>query len=72
MPDLATDEPRYTFGFLDETGTLGGLRDPYFAVGLLRCPEPYKLARPMQRLRDKEHFYDEIKWNMSRTRRCRC
>ena len=25
--------------------------------------EPYKLARPMQRIRDRQHFYDEIKWN---------
>lgn len=55
-------EPQYAFGFLDETGTLGGLRDPFFAVGLLRCKEPYELQRPMQRIRDKKHFYDEIKW----------
>jgi len=32
-------------------------------VGLLRCREPYALQRPIQRLRDKQHFYDEIKWN---------
>lgn len=38
-------------------------RDPFFAVGLLRCRAPYELLRPIQRLRDKEHFYDEIKWN---------
>ena len=38
-------------------------RDPFFAVGLLRCREPYELLRPMQRLRDRQHFYDEIKWN---------
>lgn len=49
--------------FLDETGTLGGGRDPFFAVGLLRCREPYVLQRPMQRIRDRQHFYDEIKWN---------
>lgn len=54
---------KFGFGFLDETGTLGGARDPFFAVGLLRCSEPYKLLRPMQRIRDKQHFYDEIKWN---------
>lgn len=54
---------RYGFAFLDETGTLGGARDPFFAVGLLRCAEPYQLSRPMQRIRDKQHFYDEIKWN---------
>lgn len=55
--------PKFGFAFLDETGTLGGARDPYFAVGLLSCPEPQRLARPIQRIRDKQHFYDEIKWN---------
>jgi hypothetical protein len=54
---------RFGSAFLDETGTLGGARDPFFAVGLLKCAEPYKLARPMQRIRDRQHFYDEIKWN---------
>lgn len=55
--------PRYAFGFLDETGGLQTTRDPFFAVGLLRCREPYELLRPMQRIRDRQHFYDEIKWN---------
>jgi hypothetical protein len=54
---------KHAFGFLDETGTLGSGRDPFFAVGLLRCPEPYDLLRPIQRIRDKQHFYDEIKWS---------
>ena len=56
-------EPKYAFGFLDETGTLGGPRDPFFAVGLMRCRDPYELQRPIQRIRDKKHFYDEIKWS---------
>lgn len=56
-------EPKYAFGFLDETGTLGGPRDPFFAVGLMSCANPYEIQRPIQRLRDKHHFYDEIKWN---------
>lgn len=55
-------EPQYAFGFLDETGTLASPRDPFFAVGLLRCRNPYELQRPMQRIRDRKHFYDEIKW----------
>lgn len=54
---------KFGSAFLDETGTLGGARDPFFAVGLLKCSEPYKVARPMQRIRDRQHFYDEIKWN---------
>jgi hypothetical protein len=37
--------PSYAFGFLDETGTLGGLRDPFFAVGLMRASDPYDLQR---------------------------
>lgn len=53
----------HAFSFLDETGTLGGQRDPFFAVGLLRCREPYALQRPIQRLRDQHQFYDEIKWS---------
>lgn len=53
----------HSFGFLDETGTLHAARDPFFAVGLLRCREPYTLLRPLQRMRDREKFYDEIKWN---------
>jgi hypothetical protein len=54
---------QHSFGFLDETGTLHAARDPFFAVGLLRCTEPYALLRPLQRMRDREKFYDEIKWN---------
>jgi hypothetical protein len=54
--------PTYSFAFLDETGTLGGERDPFFAVGLLCCSSPYEIVRPLQRLRDGSSFYDEIKW----------
>ena len=54
--------PSFGFGFLDETGTLASARDPFFAVGLLSCKEPYELLRPIQRIRDRQHFYDEIKW----------
>ena len=54
---------QHAFEFLDETGTLGGQRDPFFAVGLLHCAEPYELLRPIQRIRDTEHYYDEMKWN---------
>lgn len=54
---------KHAFGFLDETGSLGGDRDPFFAVGMLRSRDPYDLLRPIQRIRDKQHFYDEIKWS---------
>jgi hypothetical protein len=52
----------HSLAFLDETGTLGGQRDPFFAVGLLRCAAPYEIVRPVQRLRDRHAFHDEIKW----------
>jgi hypothetical protein len=55
--------PHYVFGFLDETGALASARDPYFAVGMLCCREPYTILRPIQRIRDRQGFYDEIKWN---------
>ncbi len=59
----AAPSPNHVFGFLDETGALASARDPYFAVGMLCCREPYKILRPIQRIRDRQGFYDEIKWN---------
>lgn len=53
----------HAFAFLDETGTLGGPRDPVFAVGLLRTREPHVIQRSISRIRDQHHFYDEIKWS---------
>jgi hypothetical protein len=67
-PNHQRREPAYAFSFLDETGTLGGRRDPFFGVGLLHCSEPYQLLRPIQRLRDCWQFYDEIKWNKVSTK----
>jgi hypothetical protein len=29
----------------------------------MRTRDPYELQRPIQRIRDKRHFYDEIKWS---------
>lgn len=62
-PSRALATPKFGFAFLDETGTLASARDPFFAVGLIKCTDPYELQRPMQRIRDRQHFYDEIKWN---------
>src|SRR5438876_8024561 len=47
-------------GFLDETGSIAD--DRFFAVGLLVVRDPAPLLRSMQRLRDREHAYHEIKW----------
>lgn len=49
--------------FLDETGRLSVRTDRFFGVGLLKCPEPAVIQRPMQKLRDREHFRQEIKWS---------
>lgn len=38
-------------------------RDRFFGVGLLKCPEPALIQRPMQALRDYEQFRTEIKWS---------
>lgn len=51
------------FIFLDETGRLPVARDRFFAVGLLKCPEPAVIQRPMQRLRDQREFRAEMKWS---------
>jgi len=37
---------RHAFGFLDETGTIHGPRDPFFAVGLLLCRGRLDTPRP--------------------------
>lgn len=51
------------FVFLDETGRLPVLRDRFFGVGMLKCPEPAVIQRPIQTLRDREQFRAEIKWS---------
>lgn len=52
-----------SFIFLDETGVLPSPRDRFFAVGLLKCPEPAVIQRPIQTLRDKKEFRAEMKWS---------
>ena len=52
-----------SFCFFDETGLLRSARDPFFAVGMINCVDPYKLYSKIKTIRDKNHFYDEMKWN---------
>ena|SRR5438093_354016 len=47
--------------FMDETGAL--YSDRIFGVGIVKCPTPAIVQRPFQLMRDKYHFYGEIKWN---------
>jgi len=44
--------------FLDESGSIAS--DRFFAVGCLKVSEPSYLLRLIQRLRDRQHWYDEI------------
>ena len=46
--------------FIDETGAIA--QDRFFAVGCLIIPEPAVVLRQVQALRDKFHWYGEIKW----------
>lgn len=49
--------------FLDETGLLRTSRDPVFVVGLIHSREPSGLTRKIQAIRDRHHWYDEMKWS---------
>lgn len=49
--------------FLDETGILKKAGDPYFALGVIKTERPHELQRKIRTLRDKLHFYEELKWN---------
>jgi uncharacterized protein DUF3800 len=46
---------------LDETGAIS--KDRYFGVGLLKAGEPSRLLRRVQKLRDRRHWYTEIKFS---------
>ena len=48
--------------FLDETGALNSARDPFFAVGMVKTHRPELLTRAIGAIRDRAHFYEEIKW----------
>lgn len=56
---LAVDHPT-SVAFLDETGSIGS--DQIFAVGCLKVNEPAELLRPLQKLKDRKHRYEEIHW----------
>jgi hypothetical protein len=51
---------RTASAFLDETGAIA--QDRFFAVGCLVLPEPSEVLRPVEKIRDKRHWYTEIKW----------
>lgn len=51
------------FCFLDESGSLGNPKDPFFTVGLIKCSQPYYLQSKILYERSKRNFHDEIKFN---------
>lgn len=62
---LSANQPTAA-AFLDETGSIS--HDRFFAVGCLIVPEPSDVLRRIQKLRDKTHWYSEIKWvDLTRT-----
>lgn len=58
----ATPPFRTPICFLDETGALHAGRDAFFAVGMVKSHRPEGLSRAIQMIRDRAHFYEEIKW----------
>lgn len=59
-PHLRRDHPT-AVAFLDETGAISN--DRFFAIGLLKCSEPARLLRSVQKVRDQRHWYGEIKFS---------
>ena len=51
------------FCFLDETGSLNDVNDPFFTVGILKLSQPYYLASKIDYERRKRNFHDELKFN---------
>ena len=56
-------EIRLPVFFLDETGILNKKDDPFFALGVIKTERPHELQREIRIIRDKAHYYEEIKWN---------
>lgn len=58
-PILPPDHPT-AVAFFDESGAIAS--DRVFAVGCLKLSDPSALLRPLQKLRDRHHWYKEIHW----------
>ncbi|MBU2542850.1 DUF3800 domain-containing protein [Patescibacteria group bacterium] len=51
-----------SFYFLDETGLLNSNRDKFFAIGIVKCPEPQRLYNKIRKIRDRHNYREELKW----------
>jgi predicted MPP superfamily phosphohydrolase len=56
-------EIRTPFVFFDETGSINDRANRYFCLGMIKCMQPFYLDSRIRDIREKHHFYDEIKWN---------
>ncbi|MDO8638722.1 MAG: hypothetical protein Q7R43_04040, partial [Candidatus Daviesbacteria bacterium] len=54
---------RTPFSFLDETGSINDKANRFFCLGMIKCMQPFYLDSTIREIRQKYHFYDEIKWN---------
>ena len=54
---------RTPFVFFDETGSINDRNNRYFGLGMVKCMQPYYLDSKIRYIRQKNLFYDEIKWN---------
>lgn len=54
---------RTSFVFFDETGSLNDKINRFFCLGMVKCMQPFYLDNRIREIRQKHHFYDEIKWN---------
>lgn len=60
LPTLSRSHPCAAV-FLDETGAIS--RDRFFGVGTYKASEPSRVLRAVQKLRDRRHWYKEIKFS---------
>lgn len=56
-------EIRTPFVFFDETGSINDKANRFFCLGMIKCLQPFYLDSRIREIRQKNLFYDEIKWN---------
>lgn len=60
---------RTPFVFFDETGSINDQANRFFGLGMIKCMQPYFLDSKIRYIRQRHHFFDEIKWNtLSKTK----
>lgn len=54
---------RTPFAFFDETGSINDKANRFFCLGMIKCMQPFFLDSKIREVRERNSFYDEIKWN---------